>query len=639
MKRLQSGIAVLCIMLLAAPTAAAQAPTVRKGSGFMSGFTHPYTWDEVTPVSFGNSSRLDALVRAGNLYLSLQDAIALALENNLDIQLQRYSPLNAEASLLRAQAGGPLRGVQSNISTTTTNALSQITGGSGQFNRSFTRSSSGGGSTGGTIIQATGTTIPTLDPSFYVTGSLGHATSPMTNAFTVGSNYVVSSTRALNYGISKSFLTGTSVDLSWNNTRALSSSTRSDFNPFIDAGATLTISQPLLRGFGIATNSRNIKIARNNSKITDLGFKQQVIATVSAVIAGYWDLVSFAETVRVREQALALAQKLYNDNKKQVEIGTLAPIEIVRAEAEVASAQQQLVNAQTQLLQQENLLKNAISKTGIGSPVISEARIIPTDRIRVPEQETVVPLQDLVSQALENRVEVEQGRLNIDSAKIGLAGSKSQLRPLLSVQAQFANNALAGVPSRTDAYIDPGTGTVVPPPDSFFWGGWGSAIGQLFRRNFPDYSIGFYLSVPLRNRSAKADIIMDQVSLRQAEIRQQQLINEVRVDVRNALTALQQASAAYQAALKARTLQEQTLDAEQKKYQLGVSTVFLVIQAQRDLAQARSQEVSAESQYAKAKVNLDQVLGRTLEVNDISIEEAMKGQVSRAPSALPVLQQ
>lgn len=638
MRRLQSGIAVLCIMLLAAPTAVAQAPTVRKGSGFLSGFTHPYTWDEVTPVSFGNSSRLDALVRAGNLYLSLQDAIALALENNLDIQLQRYAPLNAEASLLRAQAGGPLRGVQTNISTSTTSALSQITGGSGQFNRTSSRGG-GGGSTGGTIIQATGTTIPSLDPSFYVSGSLGHSTSPMTNAFTVGSNYVVSSTRALNYGVSKSFLTGTSVDLSWNNTRALSSSTRSDFNPFIDAGATLTISQPLLRGFGIATNNRNIKIARNNSKITDLAFKQQVIATVSAVVAGYWDLVSFAETVRVREQALALAQKLYDDNKKQVEIGTLAPIEIVRAEAEVASAQQQLVNAQTQLLQQENLLKNAISKTGIGSPVISEARIIPTDRIRVPEEETIVPLQDLVSLAIENRVEVEQGRLSIDSAKIGLAGSKSQLRPVLNLQAQFANNALAGVPSRTDAYIDPGTGTVVPPPDSFFWGGWGSAIGQLFRRNFPDYSIGFYLSVPLRNRSAKADIIMDQVSLRQAEIRQQQLMNEIRVDVRNALTALQQASAAYQAAVKARTLQEQTLDAEQKKYQLGVSTVFLVIQAQRDLAAARSQEVAAESQYAKAKVNLDQVLGRTLEVNDISIEEAMNGQVKRPPSPLPVLQQ
>jgi len=625
-------------MLLVAPMATAQAPTVRKGSGFLSGFTHPYTWDEVTPANFSNSSRLDALIRAGNLYLSLQDAIALALENNLDIQLQRYAPLNAQASLLRAQAGGPLRGVQSNISTMTTSALSQITGGTGQFNM-VSSGGGGGGSTGGTIISATGTSIPTLDPSFYVQGSLGHSTSPMTNSFTVGTNYVVSSSRSLNYGFTQSFKTGTSVDLNWSNLRAFSSSSRSDFNPFINATANLTITQPLLRGFGIAVNNRNIRIARNSLKVSDLAFKQQVIATVSAVMAGYWDLVSFNEMVRVRQQALEVAQKLYEDNKKQVEIGTLAPIEIVRAEAEVASAEQQLVNAQTQMLQQENLLKNALSKTGIGSPVLADVHIIPTDRIQVPEQEKIEPVQDLVSQAMQNRVEIAQGRLNIDSAKIGLAGSKSQLLPVLGLQASFANNALAGVPTRTESYFDPGSGTVIPPPDPFFWGGWGSAIGQLFKRNFPDYSIGFYLSVPLRNRSAKADIIMDQVNLRQAEIRQQQLMNEVRVDVRNALTALQQASAAYKAAVKARTLQEQTLDAEQKKYALGVSTVFLVIQAQRDLAQARSQEVSAESQYAKAKVNLDQVLGRTLEVNDISIEEAMNGQVSKPPSPLPVLQQ
>lgn len=620
-------------MLLLAPMAVAQVPVVQKSNGFFSRFTQPYTWDQVSPVNFGNSSRLEALVRAGNLYLSLQDAIALALENNLDIQTQRYAPLNAQASLLRAQAGGPLRGVQTSISTLTTTALSQITGGTGTQRST---GGGGGGSTGGTIITATGTNIPSLDPSFYVVGSLGHATSPMTNSFTVGSNYVVSTSRNLNYGVSKSFITGTNVDFGWTNLRGASTSPRSDFNPFIDAAAQLTISQPLLRGFGLAVNNRNIRIAKNSVKVTDLAFKQQVIATVSAVIAGYWDLVSYNENVRVRQQALTLAQKLYDDNRKQVEIGTLAPIEIVRAEAEVASAQQALVNAQTQVLQQENLLKNALSRTGVASPTIAEVRIIPTDRITVPDQEPIVPVQDLISQAVQQRVEVEQTRLNLENAKIGLAGSKSQLLPSLGVQAAFANNALAGVATR-GSYVDPTTGILIPGPDPFFQGGWGTAVGQLFRRNFPDYSIAFQLQVPLRNRSANADMIMDQINVRQAEIRQQQLMNDIRVDVRNALTGLQQASAAHAAAVKARVLQEQNLDAEQKKYQLGASTVFLVIQAQRDLANARSQEVAAESQYAKSKVNLDQVLGRTLDVNNISIDEAFKGKVAAAPSALPAV--
>ncbi len=636
MKRLQSGIAVWCVVLLLAPTLSAQVPTITKNNhGFLSRFTGQYQWEEVAPPSFSNSSRLESLVRAGNIYLSIQDAIALALENNLDIQLQRYAPLNAQYSLLRAQAGGPLRGVQTTVSQTTTSALSQITGGTGT-QRSL--SVTGGGSTGGTIITATGTNIPSFDPSFFVVGSLGHSTSPMTNSFTVGSNYVVSSSRTLNYGITKSFATGTQVNFGWDNLRAQSSSPRSDFNPFIDLQARLTVTQPLLRGFGLAVNTRNIRIAKNSLKVADLTFKQQVIATVSAVLSGYWDLVSFNENVRVRQQTLALAQKLYEDNKKQVEIGTLAPIEIVRAEAEVASAQQLLVNAQTQVLQQEANLKNALSRTGIASPTIAEARIIPTDRIKVPQQEPVVPIQDLVAQAMQQRVELEQSRLNIESSKIGLAGSRSQLRPSLDLFTQFANNALSGVATR-GAITDPTTGITIPGPDPFFQGGWGSAIGQLFRRNFPDYAIGFQLSVPIRNRSAKADMVMDQLQLRQNEIRHQQLLNDIRVDVRNAVTALQQASAAYQAAVKARILQEQTLDAEQKKYQLGASTVYLVIQAQRDLAQARSQEVASEGQYAKAKVNLDMVLGRTLEANNISLDEAMKGQVSRPPSALPVLQQ
>ncbi len=637
---IQRGIAVVCVFLLLAPLAGAQVPGIKDSGGGLSSLVRPYQYRELPPIDLSNSGRLEQLLRGGNIYLSLQDAIALALENNLDIAIQRYSPINTDASLLRAKAGGPLRGVPTSVQTVTTNILSQVTG-MGGGSGGGGGSSSGSGGAGGTIITATGTSIPNLDPSFYVVGQAGHRTSPQTNSFTTGTNSLVLGNRSFNAGFQKAFLTGTSISLGWQNSNVSTNAFRNDYNPYTNANMDLVISQRLLQGFGLAVNNRNIRIAQNSRKVSDLVFRQQVIATVSQVIAGYWDLVSFNENVKVKQQALALSQKLYDDNKKQVEIGTLAPIEIVRAEAEVASNQQQLVNAQTQLLQQETSLKNALSRTGVASPSISEAHIIPTDRITVPEQEQIEPVQDLVSRALEGRPELEQSRINIDSTKIGLQGTKSQLLPSLDIQAAFQNNALAGqlntVPVPNIPGVDPSQFQRGVGGDPFFIGGVGAAFGQLFRRNFPDYSIQFTLFVPLQNRAAKADMVMDQVNLRQQELSQQRLINSIRMDVRNALIAQQQARAGYQAAVKTRVLAEQTVDAEQKKYALGASTIFFVIQYQRDLAQARSQEVAAESAYAKAKVQLDQAVGRTLDAYNISIDEAAKGKVSRPPSALPAV--
>jgi outer membrane protein TolC len=359
--------------------------------------------------------------------------------------------------------------------------------------------------------------------------------------------------------------------------------------------------------------------------------------TVAQVVQGYWDLVSDIENVKVKQQALAVAQKLYEDNKKQVEIGTLAPIEVVSAEAEVASNQQQLVTAQTQLLQQETLIKNALSKTGVASPSIADAHIVPTDHITVPEIEPVVPVQDLVAKALQNRPEVVQSQISIDSSKIQLAGSKSQLLPALNLFASLQNSGLAGqanTQSGTTSGVLPGVGGV----DPFFIGGTGTLLSQLFSRNFPSYAAGVQLNIPFRNRSAQADYITDTLNLRTQELQYQRLLNGIRVDVRNALTAVQQASASYQAAAKARFLQEQKLAAEQKKYALGASTIYQVILYQRDLAAAQSTEVNAQGTYAKAKVQLDQVTGDTLDRYNVSVAEAMKGRASRAPSPLPVTQ-
>jgi len=440
----------------------------------------------------------------------------------------------------------------------------------------------------------------------------------------------------LNVGVQKEFVTGTSVSLGYFQQGQLSNSSRADINPVSTGSMSLSVTQPLLRGFGIALNSRFIRIAKNDVRVSDLVFRQQVIAAVATMANLYSDLVSFNEDVKVKRQALTLAEKLYNDNKKQVEIGTLAPIEIVRAEAEVARSQQELTQSETQVLQQETVLKNYVSRTGLMSPSVADARIVPTDSLKIPDVEQVQPVQDLVAKAIQSRPELQQTQIQIENAKISLEGSKSQLLPQLNLIASAQNNGLAGANNLLLPPADP-SAPLRPPIDPRLLGNYGSVWSQIFGRNYPDYSIGFNLNVPLRNRSAQADIMRDTLTLRQSEIRQRQELNQIRVDVQNALIGLQQSRAQYQASQKARILQEQTLDAEQKKYALGASTIFFVIQAQRDLAQAQATEVAALSGYNRARVGLDRATGQILEAYNFSIDEAMKGSVSRPPAALPLV--
>ena len=618
---------LLCSLLIVAPALPAQ---TRTGvSSWFNGFSDPYRWRDVAPISLANSSRLDQLLRAGKLYLSLQDAIALALENNLDIELQRYGPRISEAELQRANAGGSAR-----------------VGSGGGVSNATTGQGANGGQLGATAAQ-TGQALPgqNLDPVFTGTMSWAHQTIPQTNTFVTGTSSLINQRTLANYGVSQSFLTGTSASFGFNNNLLAQNSGRNDFNPSKSINASLNVTQRLLQGFGKAVNNRNIRVSKNNIKVSELVFQQQVITTVSSVISLYWDLVSANEDVQVKRQALALNQKLYDDNKKQVEIGTLAPIEIIRAEAEVARSQQDLTISETNLLQQETVIKNALSRTGVASPGLADAHIIPTDKIRMPETEAIEPIQDLVGKAVNGRPELEQARVNIESSKIGLKGSKNALLPSVDAFVDLRNNGLSGILNTQPIPPVPGApvGVVSPPRnpanvDGFFLGGYGTALGQVFRRNFPDYSIGVSLNIPLRNRSAQADMVRDQLSLRQSEIRFQQSLNQVRVEVQNALISLQQARARYQTSVKNRVLQEQTLDAEQKKYALGASTIFFVIQAQRDLTAAQASEVAALSTYARARNELERATGQTLSANAIQIDEAMKGSVSKAPSAVPAVQ-
>ena len=625
MKQVQSIVASFCVFLTAMNGFAQQPPDTTKSQTpnldserphWYSTFTHPYEPKIVPQVNVSNTGRIESLLKGGKLYLSLQDAIALALENNIDIEVERYLFPLAQADLLRAQAGASAQG----ISTATSN------GGTG-LGASGAQSFLGGGSNG----SAFG-----FDPVVNSNIQWGHITSPQQNTVTTGTTSLVSTNKIANFNIQENFITGGSATLAYNNTFSSQNTYLNLFNPVTTAFLDLTVSQPLLQGFGLAINNRTIRVAKNNVHAADLVFKQQVTVTLQNVVQAYWLLVSANEDVEVKRKALALSQKLYEDNKKQVEIGTLAPIEIVRAEAEVASGQQALVTSQTAVLQQETIIKNALSRNGLANPAIANASIVPTDKIQIAETEKIQPIQDLVASALDNRPELQQSRIQLENQKIVLTGTRNVMLPSVSAFADLRNSALSGDPNNLSA---PGSTTpFTSNQNPFFIGGYGNVLGQLFGRNFPNYTVGVQLSIPLRNRTAQANYATASLNMRQSELSVQRQINQIHVDVQNALIAVQQARAQYSAAVKSRILQEQTLDAEQKKYAVGASTPFLVIQAQRDLATAGGNEVVAQASYVQARLQLDVATGHVLDAYNVEIDEAKKGRVSRGPSALPVVE-
>ena len=642
MNLMQRSLVVVLTLFLSAPPPSWAQQSAEESVNYSTigrgwSLTKVYKVPEPGPVDFANSPRLEQLIRGGKLYLSLADAIALAIENNLDIAYARYEPLKADADILRAKSGGQLRGVQTQISTLSTGeSAAGGAGGRGGDVTGFDTRAGGGGQGATSVGDAStffGTAVPNLDPR--ITGGIdwGHFSNPQTSNFVTGTNTFVSERSNSNITLRKGFLSGATASLGWNNRRSITNSVRSNFNPNIASNLSLSINQPLMQGFGRSLNSRIIRVAKNNRKITDLAFKQQVISTVAQVQNLYWDLVTFITDVRGREEDLRRAEKLYQDNKRRVEIGTLAPIEIVRAEAEVATAEQNLTAATTGVQQQEIILKNAISKNGLASPSLLDVEIVPTDRIEVPETDQTQPIQDLMELALRVRPEILQSRVRLTNRDINLKGVRNSMRPQLNLTGDLTNNGLAGqVNENFEAFI-PGQG--VTPPPVFFLGGLGTALGQVFRRNFPDYQIGVQLRIPLKNRQAQADLAASLLERRQAEIRLRQSENSIRRDVQDAVIGLRQARAQHAAAQKSRILQEKTLDAEQKKLNLGASTIFEIVQVQRDLAFSRTDEIRAQNNYIKARIGLDLSTGQTLEKSNISIDEAFDGRVDKRPDPLP----
>ncbi len=579
-------------------------------------------------MNLSDSPRIDSLVRAGNLYLSAQDVVALAIENNLDVEVQRYGPLLAKEVLKRAESGGALRSVGQGIAQGPTSvSLQGVSLNSGGAGANATAGS--GVSSGGGIVTQLGPALISFDPTISVFMNFQHATSPQSNTILTGTTALIQETRTYQAQYQQNWQFGLSAQLTYASQYARVNSQFFSLNPYTSGDIDLQVTQNLLQGFGSAVNGRNIRVQKNNVKVTDLQFKQQVITTVSAVLNLYWDLVSFDGDLRARERELQTAQQLLEDNQRQVQLGSLAEIEITRANAQVYSSQQDLLVSQTNFLQQETVLKNALSRNGVADPSLADVHIIPLDKILIPDKEELKPVDGLVQDALGNRVEVAQSRLNIESNKLNLTGIKNSLKPTLQAFAEVTNNGLTGELTALGA-AQPG----VP----YLAGEYSNLLGEIFRRNYPSYSAGLSLNIALRNRAAQADYVTSQLELRQNELSLQKSVNQIRVDVKNAVINLQQARARYQAAEKARVLQQQTLDGDRQRYVLGASTPYQVVQDQRDLANAESTEMQALANYSHARIAFDQAVGTTLEVNHISLEEAMSGRVSRAsilPASLP----
>jgi len=580
----------------------------------------------VAPAKLSNSPRLESLVRAGNLYLSVQDVIALVLENNLDIAVQRYSPFLARETLRRAESGGFLRQVDTPIAAGPTSVSTAGV----SVNANGLAGGAGLGSGGG-IVSQIGPVPPNLDPSLFIGEFAGHQTTPLTNQLLNETAALTTDYRQFVLQYSQQFITGTSAQLTFFDLRSLQNSPADLFNPSITGYLDLQITQNLLLGSRIGVNNRDIRIAKNNMKVSDLQLKLQVATTVSAALNLYWDLVSFVDAVRIKERALATSQKLYEDDQKMVKIGSLPAVEVTRAAAQVSVGKEDLLFAQTNVQQQEIVLKNALSRNAIANAWLDDVHIVPLNPIEVPKTDDLKPLAELLPEAMQNRIEVERSKVNIDSQKISIRGSRNGLLPSLQAFLELTNNGLSGP-------VNPILCSTCGVPDPYFIGGTGNALAQVFRRDFPNYSAGISLTIPFRNRAAQADYVTDQLQLRQAELQFQRIINQVRVDVKTALIGLQQARARYETAVDTRKLAEQSLKDEQNRFQHGVSTVTLVIQAQRDLATDEDAEVQAMANYTHAKIGFDMAMGRTLDVNHVSMQEAVAGRVAREsviPEELP----
>jgi outer membrane protein len=595
----------------------------------------PYTPTDVPLPRLGNTPRLDQLVKDGTIYLSLSDAVLLALENNFDIAIARINLDIADTDILRAKAGSSLRGVSTGLITNTLGGTTTtITGGGGPGG---TSSAAGGGGTGtsGLVLSTNGGgPLPeVLDP--VLTGNLQYeaANTQQTSTLITGTNSLNTDTSTYNFGYTQGFLTGTALSVTFNNSRQTTNSERSNYSPALNSAFRAQATQHLLQGFGWGINGRFIVQAKNDRRITDSSFRQQLIYTVTQVENIYWGLVSGYEDVQAKERALAQSTQLTADNRKQLEIGTLAPLDVVNSDASVATDKQALVASKSNLEYQQLIMKQAIARN-LEDPTLSKAPVVPTDRVgldRLPEED--MSAEDLVKQAYVNNPQIEQATLSMKNNEITIRAEKNGLLPIVDAYAFYGASGLGGTqnPNLSCSSSVTGGTVVACPPGTVSGTNYGGVLQNLIESNSPDKGIGVNITIPLRNRTAQADQARSQMEYRQTQMRLQQLYTQIRIQVINGQFALTNDRAQVAAAQSGRDFAAQSLDAEQKKYKLGASTTALVLQQSRNLATGEDTLISAQAAYAKDRAALRQLLSSTLDQYGISITDAAMGTMTSVP--------
>jgi len=603
----------------------------------------PYTPRHVAPPNLANTSRIDSLMHDGKLYLSVDDAIALALENNLDIAIARYNLNIADTDVLRAKAGAAILGVPLGIVQNTPGGGVGGLGtqvGSGTGGTSIGAAGAGAGASGLTSSTlGIGPQITSFDP--IITGTLqeDHFSQLATSIFqgVLPGTALGQNTGTANFTYAQGFSWGTNLSIGFNNTRSTTNSFFSSASPLLNSSFRATVTQHLLQGFGFAPNTRFIRIAKNNRELSDVAFRLQIITTVDQIQNMYWDLVYAYENVRVKEESLTFSDKTLSDTKKQVEIGSLAPIEVVRAQSTVAQDQQALTVAKTNLQLQQLLMKNALSRT-LHDPALAVAEVVPTSTMSVPENEQVQPTEDLVNEALRHRPELVESRIQLNSQQLSNKAVRSSLLPSLDLFAYYGGSGVGGVQNPANLCSAPGNpgfscaGTDTGQNPLFPSSGYGSTLNDLVNSTAPDKGVGLQLNIPLRNRAAQAVQIRSELEYRQSQMALQQTENRISIEVRNAQFGVEQNRASVASAQAAVDYAKQSLDAEQKKYQFGTSTTTLVLQNRSALATAESTLLSATAAYEKARLELDRATGQLLEHAGISLDDAAKGQVTRLPN-------
>lgn len=614
-------IGALCLL---GPAPLLFAQTASQPSGIEprrpTGLLRSYQAPEIPPIRLADSSRLQNLIRAGVLYLTIRDAIVLALENNLDLEIARYGPILADWNLERSQAGGALPGVTNGASLTGAVASGQgVQGSQAAAGVTAGGPSTGGGGTNATVSQV-GPIAQTLDPSFQEATSFSHISQPQFNSTQSGIPLLILNTHVSQGSYQQGFLFGGNLTASYSDHYLKENAATDILNPSVATTVSLSFRQNLLRGLGAAVNGRQIEVSRINRSVSGLNFRNQVSSTVANVLNQYYELASDYADRRAKRQAVEVSQQLYQDAVRRQQLGAISPLDVTVAQSQLASAQSDLVVSETNLQRQQIQFKALLGRRGALDSTLDTVQVLPLSQVEVPAQDDLPPLPDLIREALANSDQIAIDAANLKAAQTSAIGTLNGTRPTLQV---FGSMNQAGLAGASSGRVDP-----------YFVGGIGTALGQVFRRNFPSQSVVPVFVAPIHNREALADNAIDQLQMRQTELIDQKDANQVQVAVQNYVIGLRQARARYQAAVRNRQLQEQLFAGEREKLALGASTPADVVQLQRDLVSAQAAEIAAEASYSTARIALDQVLGRTLAVNHVSIDEARKGLVAQ-PSSLP----